>query len=529
MARELTNPLSQRERISHAFSRLAYGMRPGDMDRVLESGLDAWIEDQLGEKEETNPDLLDRLNEFETLDMDVAECAEFTYSLSPFVTGADREKLTEEEKRADRLQRRIPKEELVQSIALRAVLSRRQVTEVLSDFWRNHFNVSYTKGDSIFSQITDYHREVIRENVWRSFPSMLKASAKHPAMLNYLDNHLSRRAPNKQELDRIERRTRRKTGSREEAEEAVSLALQRGLNENYARELLELHTLGVDNYYDQKDVEAVANIFTGWTIDRGRKGTQEYRFDNEMHAPGDFKVLGKRFSEDKLGFNQQGIDLIEMLAKHKGTSEFVAMKLVRYLVSDYPSESLVKEVAKVYRKTNGDMKSMIRAIIESEEFYSRENYRTKFKTPYEYVVSALRITDAKISSLKNLGSYLSDMGQVIMHCDDPTGYYDTADAWLDPGVMALRWQFATDLVAGKVRGVEVGESFYDQVPTDSSPRLWQHHLTKLILPGGAGMKTRAALATITTEYLDSTRRPDFFKLAPRLTGLLLGSPEFQQQ
>ena len=174
MARKLTNPLSQRERISHAFSRLAYGMRPGDMDRVLESGLDAWIEDQLGEKEETNPDLLDRLNEFETLDMDVAECAEFTYSLSPFVTGADREKLTEEEKRADRLQRRIPKEELVQSIALRAVLSRRQVTEVLSDFWRNHFNVSYTKGDSIFSQITDYHREVIRENVWRSFPSMLK-------------------------------------------------------------------------------------------------------------------------------------------------------------------------------------------------------------------------------------------------------------------------------------------------------------------------------------------------------------------
>ena len=526
MKRPSTNsklePLSPREKIAHLFSRLAFGPRPGDVEKVLKSGISVWLDEQLQVKTSTNPDLRERLSEFDTIDLSVADCSEFI----AYNTG---DNATEEERKAARRLQRVPMAELMQAVALRAVLSERQTSEVMVDFWRNHFNVSFTKGRQIFSQINDYEREVIRDNVWSDFPTMLSDAATHPAMLNYLDNHLSRSPPSKQELKEIERRTKRKTGSETQAAEAVTLATQRGLNENYARELLELHTLGVDNYYSQDDVVAVANVLTGWTFDGGRKGTHEYKFDNSMHVEGDFRVLGKRIREDETGDNGQGRQLLDILGKHKGTSEFISMKMVRYLVSDVPAEALVKSVAKVYRKTDGDFAAMVREIVGSDEFYSRANYRNKFKTPYEFIVSALRITAAEITSLRGLENYLKDMGQPIYHCDDPTGYYDVAEAWLDPGVMALRWQFARDLVGGKIKGVKVADAFYQQVPAEASPRLWQHYLTNMVLPGGAGQRTRAALTTITTEYLENNRTPDFYKAAPTLAGLLLGSPEFQQQ
>jgi uncharacterized protein (DUF1800 family) len=517
------DPLSQREKVAHLFSRLAYGARPGEVDEVLKSGIDAWLDEQLRAAPATNPYLRARLSEFDTLDLSVAECSEFVY------TDFKGSGATEEERAASRLLMRVPMLELSQAVALRAVLSERQTHEVMTDFWRNHFNVSFTKGGQIYSQINDYEREVIRDNVWRSFPEMLSDAATHPAMLNYLDNHLSRRPPSKQELKEIERRAKRKTGSKTQAAEAVSLATQRGLNENYARELLELHTLGVDNYYTQNDVIAVAEVLTGWSFDGGRKGTHEYKFNNKMHVEGDSRVLGKNIKEDESGDNGQGRKLIKILGEHKGTSEFIAMKLVRYLVSDTPDEELVKQVSKVYRKTNGDMTAMLRTIIDSKLFFARDNYRNKFKTPFEFVISALRVTASDITSLRGLGKYLRDMGQPILHCDDPTGYYDTAEAWLDPGVMALRWEFAMDLVNGKIKGVTISDSFYERVPADSSPRLWQHHLTNMIVPGGAGERTRAALTTTATEYLEKNKIPDFYKVAPALVGLLLGSPEFQQQ
>ncbi|MBC8370726.1 MAG: DUF1800 domain-containing protein [Planctomycetes bacterium] len=517
------DPLTQREKVSHLLSRLAFGARVGDVEKVLETGINAWLDDQLQDRAANNSELRSRLSEFDTLSLSVAECTEY---IAP---RARRSEQNEEERKDAQRMRRVPMLELMQSVALRAVLSDRQATEVMVDFWRNHFNVSFTKGQEIFSQINDYEREVIRDNTWNNFPTMLSASATHPAMLTYLDNHLSRRPLSEQELDAIERRTKRKTGSKTQAAEAVSLATQRGLNENYARELLELHTLGADNYYTQDDVIAVAKVLTGWTIDGGRKGSHEYKFDSSMHVSGDFRVLGKKIKADKTGDNGQGREVLEMLGAHKGTAQFVAMKLVRYLVSDVPDQNLVNSVAKIYRKTNGDMVAMIRAIVESDMFFARENYRSKFKTPFEFIVSALRVTSAEITSLRNLESYLKDMGQPILHCDDPTGYYDVAEAWLDPGVMALRWEFATDLVNGKIRGIKVPDKFYQQVPSDCAPQLWQHYLTKMIIPGGAAEKTRSALAITTSEYLDKTKRPSLAKAAPILVGLLLGSPEFQQQ
>jgi uncharacterized protein (DUF1800 family) len=518
--------LNERERAAHLLSRLSYGPRPGEADKVMAMGTKAWLKDQLQPQDSHDPRLKEWLSEYETLDMSVRECAEFTF------TARERGKEpSAEERKAERQKRRIPLDEVVWSTALRAVYSDRQATEVMSEFWRNHLNVSFTKGQSIFSMVPDYERTVIRNNVWGSFPDMLRASAMHPAMLTYLDNHLSRRPPSKQELKEIERRTKRKTGSKERAVEAVQIATQRGLNENYARELLELHTLGVDNFYKQKDVIALAKILTGWTIDGGRKGTQEFTFKASMHVKGDIKLLGKRYQEDKEGGPGQGMKVLEMLGGHKGTADFIAMKMVRFLVADHPPEKLVTAVAKTYRKTKGNLVAMVETIVDSEEFWARENYRTKFKTPYEFIMSALRVTGAEIGRQASIGRYLADMGQPIYHCDDPTGYYDTADAWLDPGVMALRWQFATDLALGKVRGVRIPETFFDQIPFDGPPRLWQHHLTTLILPGGAGARTRAALATVTSEYLEKKKKrvPDLYEIGPTLVGLLLGSPEFQQQ
>lgn len=518
-------PLNDRERAAHLLSRLSYGARPGENDRLMEMGTEAWLKEQLQEKDPSDPRLKSWLSEYQTLSLSVKDCAEFIY------TERERGKTpTKEEQRAERKKRRIPLDEVVWSTALRAVYSDRQATEVMGEFWRNHLNVSFTKGQNIYATVPHYESTVLRKNIWGKFPDMLKASATHPAMLYYLDNHLSRRPPSKQELAEIERKTKRKTGSEERAVEAVQIASQRGLNENYARELLELHTLGVDNYYKQKDVIALAEILTGWTVDGGRKGSQEFMFKTSMHVRGDIKLLGKRFPEDQEKGPGQGMSVLNMLGEHKGTADFVAMKMVRFLVADVPPEKLVAQVAKTYRKTKGDLTAMVQTIVESDDFWSRANYRTKFKTPYEFILSALRVTGADIDRQASIGRYLQEMGQPIYHCDDPTGYYDTSDAWLDPGVMALRWEFATDLAGGKVRGVKIPDTFFDQIPHDGPPRLWQHHLTKLILPGGAGDRTRAALATVTSEYLDKKKRvPDLYEIGPTLVGLLLGSPEFQQQ
>ena len=525
-AQDDSSALNERERAAHLLARLAYGPRPGETKRLIAMGVEKWLEDQLQEQDSHDPRLKTWLSEYQTLGLSVKECAEFTYTQR-----VDKKTPSQEEQRAERIKRRIPLDEVVWSTALRAVYSDRQATEVMAEFWRNHLNVSFTKGQNIYSMVPDYERSVIRDQVWGSFPAMLVASATHPAMLTYLDNHLSRRPPSKQELKEIERQTERKTGSKERAVEAVQIATQRGLNENYARELLELHTLGVDNFYAQNDVIALAEILTGWTIEGGRKGSQAFHFNAAMHVPGDIKLLGKRFAEDKEKGPGQGMEVLAMLGAHKGTADFIAMKMVRFLVADVPPASLVKEVAKTYRTSKGNLTAMLRTIVDSEEFWSRKNFRTKFKTPYEFIISALRVTGAEIDRQASIGNYLAEMGQPIYHCDDPTGYYDTADAWLDPGVMALRWQFATDLALGKVRGVKIPETFFDQIPYDAPPRLWEHHLTTLILPGGAGPRTRAALATVTSEYLDQKGRrvPDLNQIGPTLVGLLLGSPEFQQQ
>jgi uncharacterized protein (DUF1800 family) len=513
-------PLTERERAVHALSRLAYGPRPGDLERVLEVGVEAWIEQQLAPA--PDPVLEDRLARYPSLGLPLLELLD-TY-WQPVEEGDSAEVRREKNRKENE-----PRRELLEALLVCATESPNQLEEVLADFWRNHFNVSYTKGGPARFLLTDWEREVIRRHALGSFLPFLEATAQHPAMLHYLDNASSRRPPSKQELAEIERRVRRRTGSRERGEEAAALALQRGLNENYARELLELHTLGVDNYYKQKDVVAVAEALTGWTYNGGRNGDWSFRFRNDMHATGDKRVLGRRVrAEDQDGLSE-GMQVLEMLSGHQGTADFIALKLCRYLIADEPPQRAVDAAAKAFRRSDGDIPAVVRAIVESEDFWARENYRAKFKTPYEFVLSALRATGARVDEGEAVMRRLIEMGQGLYLCDDPTGWYDTAESWLDPGVMALRWQFALDLASGSLRGVSIPTEFWDEVPESLPPRLWQHHLTKMILPGGAGPRTRAALSSVTDEYLARAAVPDVRELGPELVGLLLGSPEFQQQ
>jgi uncharacterized protein (DUF1800 family) len=358
---------------------------------------------------------------------------------------------------------------------------------------------------------------------------MLAASARHAAMLNYLDNAVSRRPPTSAELAEIERRTQRRTGSRERAAEEVSIAAERGLNENYAREVLELHTLGVDNGYDQDDVVALSEALTGWTYDAGKGASQEFVFRSDMHVEGDKRLLGKSFREDETGGPGQGMAILAHLAGHKNTARFISFKLTRYLVNDSPPEAIVAEAAKVYLKTDGDLTAVVRAIVRHPQFWERQHFAAKFKTPLEFVISALRATGAEIVDANALSFDLQAMNQPIYFCDDPTGWYDVAEAWLDPGVLALRWQFALDLAEGRLRGARIPREFWHCVPEDAEPATWQHHLTVALLPAGAGERTRAALATATSRYLEKHKAPDLRELGPQLVGLLLGSPEFQKQ
>lgn len=515
-----SSPLTERERAVHVLSRLAYGPRPGELERVVEQGVDAWIEEQLAPAADT--ELEARLAAFPSLRLRLDEVFD-RYEAPAGDEG------TPEERRRARERENEPRLELLGSILLRATASRNQLAEVLADFWRNHFNVSYTKGGPARFLLTGWERDVIQAHALGQFGPLLAATAKHPAMLHYLDNASSRRPPTKQELAEIERQARRRAGSREAGEEAVQLALQRGLNENYARELLELHTLGVDNDYRQEDVVAVAEALTGWTYDGARNGSWSFRFRNDMHATGDKKVLGRRLRAEPEDGIAEGEEVLALLSDHKGTASFIATKLVRFLVDDDPPPKLVADTAKTFQRSDGDIPALVRTIVGHAEFWSRSHFRVKFKTPYEFVLSALRATDAHVERAEAPLLRLLEMGQGLYLCDDPTGWYDTAEAWLDPGVMALRWQFALDLAGGAIDGVAIPDSFWELVPDEVPPRLWQHHLTRLILPGGAGARTRAALSAVTDDYLSKARIPDLRSLGPHLVGLLLGSPEFQQQ
>ncbi|MCB9831293.1 MAG: DUF1800 domain-containing protein [Planctomycetes bacterium] len=515
-----TRELEDREKILHVLNRLSFGADDEAVAEVEEMGLEAWIDDQL-ETSYLDAATLKRLEGYATLGLDNKGIYAAYGSKGDTVD-----------------------KELLGAIVLRAVYARGQIAEVMADFWRNHFNVDRAKASVRFTA-TDWDREVIRANALGNFGDMLMASAKHPAMLVYLDNYISRRPPNKTELKSVARNVRRTTGSKERGDEAAEIAAQRGINENYARELMELHTLGVDNGYEQRDVIDLARALTGWTVATdGNK--YEFDYQDSMHDHGDKFVLGRSFAREKRRNGmQEGERIIEFLASHQETARFVARKLCMRLVGDAPSPKLIESTAVELRKSGFDFKRALKHILDSDEFYDPACYRAKFKTPVEFVFSALRAVDAEIEDPAAVVAVIREMGQPLYGCEDPTGWDDRAEAWRDPGVMAVRWKFAMDLALGKVRGVTVPDSFFAGLQ-NQAPSQMVLALGRKVLAGELRSDTISALIKMSRRHerrlkeaeddrlqaLVEGKKPkpnDLPPLERMLLGTLLGSPEFQEQ
>jgi uncharacterized protein (DUF1800 family) len=324
--------------------------------------------------------------------------------------------------------------ELTEGKLQRAVYSPRQLEEVLVDFWLNHFNVHSGK-NTVALLLTSYERDAIRPFVLGRFRDMLLATARHPAMLSYLDNYLSRSAP-------------------ENAPTPGGVVVggpNQGLNENYGRELLELHSLGVNGGYTQVDVINVARAFTGWTIfDPQRYG--EFQFNPQMHDRGEKVVLGLKFPRG--GAEDEGVKIIDMLAAHPSTARFISRKLAQRFVADDPPQALVDRMAATFTKTGGDLRAVMETLLLSREFMSEGAWQAKVKTPFELVVSALRALNADVTDSTALTQRLTEMGMPPYGRVDPAGYPNTADAWSSSAGLMGRMNFANALTTGSIAGVK---------------------------------------------------------------------------
>jgi uncharacterized protein (DUF1800 family) len=369
--------------------------------------------------------------------------------------------------------------ELIEHKLFRALYSNRQLEEVLVDFWMNHFNVFNGKGpDRVL--LTSFERDAIRPHVFGHFKDMLLATARHPAMLFYLDNWMSAAEPD---------------GALPPGQTARPLN-RRGLNENYARELMELHTLGIDGGYTQQDVIEVARAFTGWTIDNPRLGGG-FRFQPRLHDAGEKLVLGHRITAG--GGISDGEQVLDILAEHPSTARFIAFGLVRRFVSDRPPAALVNRAAARFRSTHGDLREVMRTILTSPDFMSAASYGAKIKTPYEFVVSALRATAADVRDARALVRTLQQLGMPLYQCQPPTGYQDSADAWMNTGALVIRMNFAVALANNQLRGISIADP-------ESARGLFGPELSD---------STRAAIAKAATPG--------------QALALSFGSPEFQRR
>jgi uncharacterized protein (DUF1800 family) len=487
--------LTERQRAIHVLDRLAFGARPGDVDRMLTGGVDAWIERQLHPETIADRVLDARLVRYETLRMSNEQIGkQFVAPLMAARAAAKNRAAGDPRAAAESSAAADPRPVLLTPLSpdarprqllmelqsqriLRAAESERQLNEVLVDFWMNHFNVFAGKGADRFL-LTEYERDTIRPRIFGRFEDLLLATAKSPAMLFYLDNARSRAG---------------------------------AINENYARELMELHTLGVDAGYTQKDVTELARVLTGWSIERPQQGGA-FVFRPRLHDRGAKTVLGVRFPAG--GGIEEGERMIALLARQPATAHRIAYKLSQRLVADEPPPALVDRVAKRFLATDGDLRETVRAVIASPEFRDPRYYRAKVKTPLEYTISAVRAVGARIDDPLPLARGLQQGGEALYGAQAPTGYSDQASAWVNTGALLQRLNFAIALAGNQLPGVRSDVAALVDVHDDD------HAVDALaqILTGGA-----------LTDGTKQTIRERGGKSLTTIAALILGSPEFQKQ
>jgi uncharacterized protein (DUF1800 family) len=459
-------PPAPEKQAVHVLNRLAFGPAPGDIQKVAAMGIPAWIEQQLApDTLPLPPALAEKLASLATANRSAgASFAEFTEL---------RKEVRDEEEGAKARRRaamQLIEREAGEARLLRAIASPRQLEEVMVDFWFNHFNVFEGKGPDK-ALVASYERDAIRPYVFGSFRQMLGATAKHPAMLYYLDNHLS------------------------SAGQA-----RRGLNENYARELMELHTMGVDGGYTQADVTALARMLTGWTYEPRAlvRDNQTFRFDPRRHDQEIKTWLGITVQP---GGQAEGEMALDILAMHPSTARHISTKLAQYFVSDAPPPKLVDRMAKSYLDSRGDIRTVLRTLFASEEFMAPENAAAKFKTPYQFVISAVRASGAIPANVAPLMGAMRQLGMPLYGCQTPDGYKNTQQAWLNPDALTKRITFASGLAAGRVD----------------------------LAPGARAADAAALQATLGPGLSARTLDIAAANPAPLRAAMLLASPDFMQR
>jgi uncharacterized protein (DUF1800 family) len=552
------------EAIRHVLNRLGFGPAPGDVERVRQLGLDRYIDQQLHPERLDDGALETRLTAFTTLNMSSRQLAEeyFIPALEmrrqqQQAAGPTESMMTPGETAPRPTPPALPQAarvtqqgvqrvaaELMQAKLLRAIESERQLQEVLVDFWFNHFNVFIGK-NMVRQYLTEHEREAIRPHVLGSFRDLLGAVAKSPAMLVYLDNWQSSAPAGQADSSEIERRlndSRLSPAARQRLQQRLRQMRQqarpaRGLNENYARELLELHTLGVDGGYGQEDVVGLARILTGWTIDQPRQGGG-FVFRAAMHDAGTKTLLGRTFGPSGQAEGEFALDL---LASHPSTAKHIATKLAKRFVADEPPASVIERAAGVFLETKGDLRAVVRSIVTSPEFFADDARRAKVKTPLEFVVSAVRATGASVTNAQPLAAALQTLGMPLYGSQPPTGYGMSAQDWVNTGALLGRMNFAVDLVGGG-RNLQLGAR--GQGPNggarggtrpDAARRPQQAGPIRIdistLAPGtDEATRTRVIDALLGGVASDATRQT--LKRATssqQLVALTLGSPEFQRR
>jgi len=622
-----SSQMPEQKRAIHALSRLTFGPRPGDTNRVMAMGVDNWIDQQLHPDKIDDHTLEARLAPLRTLRMDTREIVEnfppdqvikvvaegkqslpsdpskravYEAQLERFkqrqerkkgvddnATDPSKETLTDDERARHRQEhlyadlgaaqildlppdermreilkmspedqrslaaslkggkrdeflegmdakqretlmalnnpQQVVVDELVQAKLLRAIYSERQLQEVMTDFWFNHFNVFIGKGADRYL-LTSYERDVIRPHAMGKFEDLLVATAQSPAMLFYLDNWLSV-GPNSEIANGIPKRNRRRSRYRPPVVKQAK-GRRSGLNENYGRELMELHTLGVNGGYTQKDVTEVARVFTGWTLKQPKQGGG-FTFEERMHEPGDKIVLGHRI---KSNGEKEGREVLHLLARHPSTAKFICAKLATRFVSDNPSPALVDRMAQTFLKKKGDIGEVLKTLFHSPEFWAPDAYRAKVKTPLEFIVSAVRANGANVTDAMPLARQLQNMGMTLYGMQPPTGYSMKADAWVNSSALLGRMNFALTLTSGKLKGVQLDSDRTGNLPRD--PQAALATLENTLLEGDVSQQTHDTIAKQLQDPQISGRKLDGPVRPPNVNtieGLLLGSPEFQRR
>ena len=616
--------LTERQAAAHLLSRFSFGARPGEVDEVLQLGLENWLDQQLAA---SLPDssVARRLQGMEALNLSNETIANTYLTPAQVIRIAVKNKLIskdstlspDKKEYRDQIKVIMDKEglkpfielqtQLINQKIIRAAYSNNQLQEVMTDFWFNHFNVSLTK-PQCQQFILTYERDAIRPNVFGEFKTILLATAKHPAMLEYLDNassvsnnnDLSKRPGRIQAQKKIEAKINAQMAENSNSaangfiQQALSARKVQGLNENYAREVMELHTLGVDGGYTQKDVTEVARALTGWSVTPLLKDGIGKNIMDKMGAlrmekngfitEGDFlyradkhddsakSILGKSFPAR--GGYQEGVEVLEMLSSQPNTAKFICKKIAVRFVSDQPSQELLNKMSDTYLKHHGNIKEVLLTMVNSVEFWKEDALREKIKSPFELAISSIRATNADVKMPMQIFNWCSKMGQRFYFYQAPTGFPDRAAYWINTGSLLNRMNFGLAFATGKIPGVTLDllglNQHHEPESAEDALRIYSQLLlpernqdanikrltalindnkvgdkidaaanntpsqnsepeSEMMLPAKAEQKQEKAMLSKKNKPFTLSTLPGNNTTVAQVTGVIIGSPEFQRK